>query len=504
MNRREHGVKEPAAGRGSRGAPLPSGTMTTIGRRRTRSIASPAGSTGLAAVTLGAVVAVTAAVVSVPYLKFAYEAPQLHVMLETVNAVVASIVAYLVYGRFTQHRRLQELLVTVALGTVAAANLVLTALPDALGLDRHENLDHWAPLALRLLGTVVLAAAALTPARVRVGTRLATVIAVSLTGAMVVTGVACAAWSPHLPALVDPLESADGTRPLLVTHPVVLAAQALGAALYAVSAVAFSRLAARSGDELLRWLGAGCVLAAGARIHYLLFPSLYTEYVYTGDLLRLGFYAFLLVGATREVTSFWHARAQAAVLEDRRRIARDLHDGLVQELAYIYAQSRRLAADPGDGVAVQRIGGAAGRAIDESRRAIATLTRPEEADFAVALQQSVDEMASRYDVRIAATLDPDAETDAPIAEALLRITAEAVRNAVRHGVAAQIGVRLTAAPLSLTVTDDGRGFRLDPAGGARTGGFGLTSMRERAEGVGATLSIESAPGEGTTVRVSWI
>ena len=478
---------------------------TTADRGYPGTVMSSSNSSRLMTVTAAVACVLTAAVVAVPFVAFAYRAPQLHVMLETINAVVASLVAYLVYGRFRQQRRLQALLITLALATVAVANLVLTALPDALGLDRVEDLNHWTPLVLRLLGTIVLATAALTPADVRVGHRSTVGITLALTGLMTAIGVAGLLWSSSLPAVVGPLVDVDvdGSSPLLVAHPAVLGAHSVGLLVYGAAAVAITRQAARTQDELLRWVGAGCVLAAFSRVHYLLFPSLYSDYVYTGDLLRLGFYAFMLVGAAREITSFWQARAESAVLEDRRRIARDLHDGLIQELAYIYAQSQRLEAHPGDAVAVQRIGGAAGRAIDESRRALAALTSPGQADFPVALQQSVDEMASRYDVKIVTAIDGDTQTDGPMADALLRVTGEAVRNAVRHGRANRIEVRLTAEPLSLTVTDDGCGFAATAPEARRPGAFGLTSMSERAAGVGATLSVESAPGEGTTVRVSW-
>ena len=94
------------------------------------------------------------------------------------------------------------------------------------------------------------------------------------------------------------------------------------------------------------------------------------------------------------------------------------------------------------------------------------------------------------------------EVSAEQGEALVRIAAEAVRNAVRHGKAEQIDLVLAADPLCLSITDDGRGFTgtLGVAGPA--GGFGLTSMRERARGIGAEFSISSRPGEGTTVLVT--
>jgi signal transduction histidine kinase len=445
----------------------------------------------------------TLAVVALPFVSSAYAVPALHVILETVNAVAALLVMYLIYGRYTQDGRLQEVLLSLALGAVAVANLVLTAVPDALTGGRADELSNWAPLTVRLLGTALFAGAALTPPAMRVRPRAAALLATGVVLLLLALALAGVVWGDLLPTAVDPLRAANGSPPHLLAHPAVVAAQAASIVLYGVAATAFARQSDRTRDELLRWVAAGCVLAAFAAVHYLLFPSLYSDYVYTGDLLRLGFYVFLLVGAAREITSFWQAKAQTAVLEDRRRIARDLHDGVIQELSYIHAQSRRLTANPGDVLAVQRIGGAAGRAIDESRRALAALTRPDD-DLPVVLRHELDQLAERYDVRVVAALDADAEGDGPIGEALLRILSEAVRNAVRHGAATCVDVRLTAAPLSLTIRDDGRGFCGHPRDSGRSTGFGLTSMRERASTVGATLTIDSEPGKGTTVRVSWV
>jgi signal transduction histidine kinase len=459
----------------------------------------------LTAATAAVAALITVAVVTVPFFRFAYRAPALHIVLETVNAVVALLAMYLVYGRFRDDGRLQELLLGLALGTVAIANLALTAVPDALTVaGAPDQLSAWAPLVVRLVGTVLLVAAALARPTATIQRRSAGLLTAGLLVVLVLVGVAGVAWAEHLPIAVDPRLVTDSSRPMLVAHPVVLGSQGVGILLYGIAAVAFARQADRTGDELVRWVAAGSALAAFARVHYLLYPSLYTEYVYSGDVLRLGFYVFMVVGAAREITGYWQARAQTAVLEDRRRIARDLHDGLIQELSFIHAQSRRLAAQPGDEITVGRIQGAALRAIDESRGVLAALTRPEDADLPALLERSLAEMASRYDVKIVTEIDPAAESDGPIVEALLRITGEAVRNAVRHGDAARIHVRLDAAPLSLTISDDGRGFPADLPEGGRTGGFGLRSMRERAAGIGATLTLDSEPGRGTTVGVSWV
>src|SRR5688572_18898564 len=90
---------------------------------------SPTVLTGVVAIT--ATVA-TVAVVALPFVRFAYQAPALHIALETANALVALFVGYLVYGRFTQSRKVQDLLLVLALCAVAIANLILTALPSAV------------------------------------------------------------------------------------------------------------------------------------------------------------------------------------------------------------------------------------------------------------------------------------------------------------------------------------------------------------------------------------
>ena len=453
-------------------------------------------------VAVGAI-AFTVAVITLPFVRFAYRAPALHVALETTNALIALLVGYLVYGRFRQSRRLQDLLLVLALGTVAIANLALTALPSAVTIGSGDEFSRWAALTTRFLGTLLLTAAALAPAHRKLG-RSHTVAAVLLLGGLVAIVAATGlVWGGDLPPTVDPTaDLGDATHPRLVAHPLVLAAQVVGAVLYAVAAVAFSRRSDRRQDELFRWVGSACVLAAASRVHYLLFPSLYSDYVYTGDLLRLGFYLLLLVGGVREIRSYWELRTRAAVLETRRRMARDLHDGLAQELSFLWSQSRSLAGAAPDAAAVERIGGAAARALDEARRAIASLTRPLDEPFARVLQQVADDLGSRYDVKVVSLVDPDVQVSAEHGEALVRIASEAVRNAVRHGGAEQVDVVLTAEPLCLSIADDGRGFTPGEKVRDLAGGFGMTSMRERARAIGAEFSVTSRPGEGTTVQVA--
>jgi len=451
----------------------------------------------LTSVTAAIAIGVTLLVIVVPALRFAYRAPGLHMVLETAEGCVALVVAYLVAGRFREHRCWQELLLVLGLGVLAVANLVLSAIPLALAQD--EELNRWAPLVVRLVGTLLVAAAALTPdgADVPRGRERP----VLLTGAALLVLLGLGGWwaGANLPPVIDPaVDLSDTTQILLAGHPLVVVAQVLSGLLYAVAATSFARLAGRdTSDELMRWLGAGCALAAVARVDYVLFPSLYSDFVHLGDTFRLGFYLCLLVGAAREVRSYW---ARTAVLEDRRRLARDLHDGLAQELTYLYTQAQRLQTHPEDRQIALQISGAAGRAIDEARSAIGALTRPADQAFAVSLQQSVEDLGRRYDVRTATSIEDSVVVTPQQAEAILRIAGEALRNAVLHGAARCVTVRLTADRLVLTVEDDGCGFHPDEV---VSRGFGLTSMQERAEGAGASYALTSADGQGTTVRVSW-
>lgn len=467
--------------------------MPTVRAQRPRRIEPRRLTAATAAISLG----VTLLVVVVPALRFAYRAPGLHLILETGEGCVALAVAYLVAGRFREHRRWSDLLLVLGLGVLAVTNLLLSAVPLALSQD--EELNRWAPLVVRLVGAFLVATAALAPDEVVVPRGRERPVVLGSAAALVLLALGGWVAGGSLPPVIDPaVDLSDTTRILFAGHPLVVAAQVLSGVLYAVAAAAFTRRADEdTSDELTRWLGAGCALASVARVDYVLFPSLYSDFVHLGDTFRLGFYVCLLVGAAREVRSYW---ARAAVLEDRRRLARDLHDGLTQELTYLYAQAQRLQTHPEDRRIAHQISGAAGRAIDEARHAIGALTRPADQAFAVSLQQSVEDLGRRYDVRTATSIEDQVVVTPEQAEAILRITGEALRNAVRHGQATCVSVGLQAEPLVLTVSDDGCGFHPD---GVVSRGFGLTSMRERAEGAGASYALASSVGRGTEVRVSW-
>ena len=191
---------------------------------------------------------------------------------------------------------------------------------------------------------------------------------------------------------------------------------------------------------------------------------------------------------------------RSAVRREREGMARDLHDGLAQELAFIVTQTRRVAArdDRGDET-LAAITSAAQRALDESRALIGGLRSGEDRPVDIAVAEAAEELAHRTgaSVRVAAAdgvVLPPATRDA-----LVRIVREGVTNAVRHAQASDITVELTGGPgIRLRIADNGVGF--DPASAAR-GGFGLTSMRERARAAGGDLQCLSSPGAGTRIEV---
>jgi len=256
----------------------------------------------------------------------------------------------------------------------------------------------------------------------------------------------------------------------------------------------------RSGDELMRWLAAGSLLAAFSRLHYIMFPSLYSEWVYSGDFLRLGFYVMLLAGAVGEIRRYWTGLARAAAVEERRRIARDLHDGLAQELAYIVSEVRWLTNHGGGASTLRNVNAAADRALDESRRAIAALTRGDDESLDVALAQAAEEVADRVGTTVRLNLEPAPPIDATTQEALLRIAREAIANAGRHSNADEVVVDLSVnGSVRLRISDEGDGFDVAEVDDDR---FGLVSMRERAEALNAEFLVISSPGRGTSVEVA--
>ncbi len=195
---------------------------------------------------------------------------------------------------------------------------------------------------------------------------------------------------------------------------------------------------------------------------------------------------------------------QDAVIEERARIARALHDGVAQEVLHLLAQARRLRAER-PGPDADLLVACAERALDESRTAISTLRAPLDEPLPAALERVGDELARRLELDVSVRAEPSVAVAPPVSEALVRIVGEALVNAARHGRAHSAEVELRGGPAgraaSLLVRDDGCGFDPDPTSLPR-GAFGIVTMRERAAAVGGRLTIRSRPGAGTELQVT--
>jgi signal transduction histidine kinase len=200
---------------------------------------------------------------------------------------------------------------------------------------------------------------------------------------------------------------------------------------------------------------------------------------------------------------------ELSIVEERQRIARELHDAVTQKLF-----SLRLTADAAATLAVRD----SARAVEElgtlrrlaaevadELRAIVVGLRP--VDLAgdgldVALRKQAELLDRVHGAAVRFTGGPVPRLTAAAEGAAYRIAQEALHNALRHGSPSTVEIRLDVSngTVRLEIADDGRGFDAGPAGAA--GRLGLASMRDRARAAGGRLELSSTPGAGTTVRLT--
>lgn len=452
-------------------------------------------------VWLSVVVAVATLLIAVlDVVRFAYNSVDLHVMIATAVSLIGLLAAGLVLARFIRSASRQDLALALALMVLAGSNLFLTAIPSAFG-DLDSQFVAWAPFCGRVLGAFLFALSVAVSGEVVPAPKRAAWLSVGgglalVGGLAALAAVLAGGWASPMSDLIAP-EASNG--PHLTSDTAQLVLNAVTFALFVVAAIGFVRRAETTGDELFGWFALASPFGAASAANYFLFPSLYPGWVYTADVFRLGFYAMLAVGAAREIAAWQEQLVEAAASGERRRIARDLHDGLAQELAFIVGQTRSLVDKTGEEGPFVNIAAAAERALDESRSAIAALSRQVDDPLDVALAQAAEDVAGRTGAHIRFDLTPGIHVSPELREDLARIVREAVSNAARHGEAQNVTVTLSNTDgLCVRVSDDGKGF--DPAAERRRG-FGLTSMRERAEMRGGVVEVRSAPGAGTEVTV---
>jgi signal transduction histidine kinase len=424
-----------------------------------------------------------------------------HTMVDTATGLIGALAAFVFVERLRSTRELRDLLLALSFAIFGATDLILAAGPTLIDVN-PGNSWRWIVLVARLVASGVLIAAAFCPTvDLDRSPRIPRAVLAAAGSVLVAIAAALLVWHSHLPHLVGSSSGSTGTdgpypRPLLSDL------QIAGALLAATAAIGLAQHATRQGDGLERSVAAGIAVLAVARFNYLLFPALSGDRLYAGDILKLGAFILILYGCLIEFRALQHKLAQRVAVDERRRMARDMHDGLAQELAFIASHSQRLHHTGEDAVTVAHLQSAAERALHDSRTTIAVLTAPEDVPLDRLIVRTVESFRSRFGVDVELDLEHDVVVEAESRNALLRILHEALINAVRHGSAEQILVRLTgeADGPSLRIADDGSGFDV-PAAVSAGRGLGLTSMQERAGILGGTLSIASSPGAGTVVEV---
>ncbi len=194
------------------------------------------------------------------------------------------------------------------------------------------------------------------------------------------------------------------------------------------------------------------------------------------------------------------------VLEERERIGKELHDGVIQSLFAVGMNLQGLATSSGDTETAGRLEAAVediDRAIRDLRNYIFGLRPGILADRQ--LDQALKEMASEFGSRtgivtVAEVHNEAASILASRAGDVVQLAREALSNVSRHGDAAtcRVSLRRGDEGLVLEIDDDGRGFDVETT----TWGMGLHNLRDRVESLGGVLVVESTPGEGTTVRAT--
>ena len=201
-----------------------------------------------------------------------------------------------------------------------------------------------------------------------------------------------------------------------------------------------------------------------------------------------------------------------AIIEERRRIGREIHDGVAQSLSYLNLKTKLVSDSVSSQNTEQALTG-----LDDIRKVVQDTYEdirgsidqlsteakslpliPALTDYARKLSEK-DGIQVQFDVpRAFPQLSPVAELQ------LLRIAQEALTNARRHALATKVVVKLENTPqvVEMMVRDNGQGFTLSDHEKSPPGYHGLSIMKDRTEGLGGTLTITAAPGEGTEVRVS--
>jgi NarL family two-component system sensor histidine kinase LiaS len=222
---------------------------------------------------------------------------------------------------------------------------------------------------------------------------------------------------------------------------------------------------------------------------------------------ELGQLAHRLNDMARQLQHLIQTRRELAVVEERNRLAGDLHDSAKQQAfaagVQVSAARALLKRDP---EAAEAHIEEAERLIYDLRQELTSLVQElgpaalEGKGLASAVREYAGDWSRQNGILLEVRVRGERSLPLDIEQGVFRIVQEGLANVARHSQASSAEIKLVYADdeITLAVTDDGRGFDVDGGGS----GFGLSSMQERAEALGGDLTVESVPGEGTSVSCS--
>jgi signal transduction histidine kinase len=491
----------------------------------------------LLGVMIGVLSLTTLALFVVPELHFVERAPNLDLVMSmamTLAALAISVLAWVRHGE-GEHHAVYQAAAFFALFVGGALEVALVV----SGLDREVGASLVspgpAPLYLHVLHRAVAAILLLAGGYAALAGHRSRRVESRLIFTAPAVGVAAVSLlillvAPQLPPILEPgliAELVASSRYVALDQmspPLTVSQLAIGV-LLVWAALLYARLYERQKSEGVRsaptgFLSVGLVAAAFSQLHYAVAPGAYTSLMTSWDLLRAVFYGVLLAGvaagaredlrslhrANEDLVRYREEYARRIALDERARLAREVHDGLIQDLWLArlkhgqLSQIRDLPAD------VKRIAGDVDRALEsalaEARQAL-LLVRPTpdgEPTFNDVLSRMVSDLCDRFGLDLELSIEGEIRGLPESTQAeLLRIIREALNNVRKHADATVVRVRLVRddGGFRLTVGDNGKGF--DPEW--VHAGFGRQSMMQRAALIDADLSIDSRPMGGTTVSL---
>jgi signal transduction histidine kinase len=414
-------------------------------------------------------------------LRVPYDLPQLRVVLTSLYAVGAGLLALLTAIRFTVEQRRFDLLLSCGFTLISLSWIVFAVWP-AVAERTEDGVEPWGCLGGVLAGWAVIACAPF----VRGGVERTTTDLVEAFFA-VAMGLFAIWWLTQRFGLHD----LDDSRQ---ARGVALGATAL---LNLAAVIGFADRFRRRGEDLDRWLALGATLTLFASIDLLFEPVAAVRYVTQGDFLRLFAYVVLVIGVCRAILASELGRA---VAEERGRVAREIHDGLSQYLFAISTHAAMIEAGASVEETMPKLRDAVSAAQTEARFAVLALSSAAgRAPFDAALRRYVDFLTTDGALEVELEIDggvslaPDEQIE------VFRIVQEGLANVRRHAHArrAWVTIGLRGSERLVTIRDDGTGF----VPGIDAAAQGLANMRQRAAAIGGAFTLSSSPGRGTAVEL---